>query len=94
MPLVKVTSKRQITIPSALGKELGIEGGDHVEIIREGSYLVVKPVAVVDKEDAWFHSREWQAKEREADRDIAEGRLSDPIETAAQLKAHLKKLKK
>ena len=55
MPLVKVTSKRQITIPSALGKELGIEGGDHVEIIREGSYLVVKPVAVVDKEDAWFH---------------------------------------
>ena len=94
MPLVKVTSKRQITIPSALSKELGIKGGDHVEITRRGSRLVLKPVAVVDKDDAWFYTPEWQAKEREADRDIAEGRLSEPIETAAQLKAHLAKLKK
>ena len=55
---------------------------------------MIKPVAVVAKDDAWFYSPEWQAKEREADADIAAGRLSGPMQTAKDLKAHLAKLKK
>lgn len=93
MPLVKVTSKRQITIPSALSKELGIKSGDHVEVAREGDRLVVKPVLVIDKSEAWFYSKQWQAKERQVDKSIAKGETEGPFDNAKEAIAHLRKKK-
>lgn len=94
MPLVKVSSKRQITLPHSLTKELGIKEGDRLEVAREGDRLVIKPVLVIDKSDAWFHTPEWQAKEREVDEEIARGELGEPIRNAADLQKYFDGLPK
>jgi hypothetical protein len=38
----------------------------------------------IDSEQAWFWTREWQAKEREADEDLADGRVTT-FESADEL---------
>ena len=94
MPLVKVSSKRQITLPQSLTKELGIKEGDRLEVAREGDRLVIKPVMVIDRSDAWFYTPEWQAKEREADEEIARGELGEPIESTEDLQKYFDKIAK
>jgi len=37
------------------------------------------------KDQEWFWSKEWQKGEREADEDIAAGRLSKPFDNAEEL---------
>lgn len=36
---------------------------------------MITPVVVIPREQAWFHSREWQKKEEEVDRQKEEGRI-------------------
>ena len=73
--LVKVTSKRQITLSAALCKRLNITEGDHLrEKVHDGS-IVLEPVAVIDRSQAWFWTPEWQAEERQASADIEADRV-------------------
>lgn len=75
MPLVKIGTRYQVSIPKALAEALALKPGDYVEVDRKGKKLVLIPKAVIDREDAWFWSKEWQKKEREADEDIKAGRV-------------------
>ena len=75
MPLVKVGTRYQISIPKTLAEELALKPGDYVEVDRQGKKLVLIPKVVIDREDAWYWSKEWQKKEREADEDIKAGRV-------------------
>jgi AbrB family looped-hinge helix DNA binding protein len=86
--LVKVKKNYQITIPQALRRRVRLEVGDYVEVeVQEGT-LVIRPVKVVHPDQDHFFTSEWQQKESEADRDIAEGKLAGPFEnTDAALKA-------
>ncbi len=52
------------------------------------------PAKVIPKDQAWFYTPEWQQKEREADEDIARGRISRAFTSGADLIAHLDKLRK
>lgn len=70
MALVKLGARRQVTIPKEIIEQLGIKPGDYVEITRKNRSIVITP-----SEDAWFWSKEWQEKEREADEDIKAGRV-------------------
>ena len=45
------------------------------EVLRFALFL--KTRAKIDIDQAWFWTREWQKKEREADRDLARGRYRD-----------------
>ncbi len=42
----------------------------------DGAAILLEEISVgrIDPEQAWFWTREWQAKEREADDDLAAGR--------------------
>jgi AbrB family looped-hinge helix DNA binding protein len=52
MPLVKVRQAAQITLPAEARKQLRVKVGDYLEAeVREGT-LVLKPVAMVDRETA------------------------------------------
>jgi len=54
-----------------------IEPGDYVELkIVDGS-LLLTPQVLVDKDQAYFWTEEWQTGERQADADIAAGRVVD-----------------
>ena len=55
--------------------------------------MVIVPKAIVDREDAWFWSKEWQEKEREADEAIAKGEVIGPFESANEAIKALKSTK-
>jgi AbrB family looped-hinge helix DNA binding protein len=75
MPLVKVGARHQVTIPKEIVEKLRLKSGDYVEVTLEDSKVIIVPKAIVDREDAWFWSKEWQEKECEADEDIKAGRV-------------------
>lgn len=71
----KVTRHGQVTLPASIRKELGIEEGDIVEISVENERAVLVAKKLIDKSQAYFWTREWQAAEREASEDIKAGRV-------------------
>jgi antitoxin MazE len=71
----KVTRHGQITLPAEIRKKLGIEEGDLIEIEVKDEQAVLIPKKLVDKNQSYFWTKEWQEAEREADRDIKTGRI-------------------
>ncbi len=51
---------------------------------------LAKPMAI-PKNQAWFWTKEWQAMEKEADEDIAAGRVSGPFHTIDDIIASLER---
>jgi len=80
MALVKVKRHSQITIPNEIRRKFKIAEGDYLEIEERNDQLVLKPVKVVHPDEAYFHTKEWQAGEREADKDILEGAVVGPFD--------------
>jgi len=76
MSLVKVGDRHQVTIPIDIFKKFSLNPGDLLEIKEQGDTIVMVPSQVIPKDQAWFHTKEWQAKEAEAEKDIAQGRVS------------------
>jgi len=71
----KVTRHGQITLPASVRKELGVEEGDLVEIEIRDEKAVLIPKKLVDKNQAYFWTKEWQEAEKEASEDIKAGRV-------------------
>jgi len=80
MPLVKVKRYCQITLPSLIRKKFNIDEGDYLEIEEIDGNMVLKPVKVVQSDLAYFYTKEWQEGEKEADKDIAKGRMHGPFD--------------
>jgi AbrB family looped-hinge helix DNA binding protein len=51
MPVVKIRTNRQVTIPKLIFDELGLEEGEFVEVTRKSDHIVIKPKKLVDPED-------------------------------------------
>ena len=51
MPVVKIRTNRQVTVPKAIFDELGLKEGDFVEVSLEGVNIVIKPKRLVALED-------------------------------------------
>ncbi len=49
MPLVQLRAKRQLTLPVDISREMGLNVGDWLEIVRDGDALVLRPKQVVDR---------------------------------------------
>ena len=71
----KVTRHGQITLPAPIRKSLGIEEGDLVEIEVIDEKAVIAPKRLIDKNQAYFWTKQWQAGEKAADEDITAGRI-------------------
>ena len=93
MPLIKVKKNFQVTIPPKLRKTLKIAVGDYLEVEKQESELVLKPVKLVHPDQAYFFSREWQEGERQADEDIAKGEVLGPFENVKDSLTALKTAK-
>lgn len=91
MSLTKLNERGQLTIPAGLRKALHCEPGDYVEVILEGDALKVIPKAVIDKDQAWFWTKEWQEGEREAEKALRGGKMSGIFKTIDELRRHLEK---
>jgi AbrB family looped-hinge helix DNA binding protein len=88
--LTKVTRNGQMTLPAATRRALKIEEGDYIEVRVSGESIVLTPKRLVDKSQAYYWTPGWQAAEREADEDIAAGRVHT-FDNAEDLIANLHK---
>lgn len=77
MPLLQLRRHSQITLPAKIRKDLGLKEGDYIEASIKDGAIILKPKELIDKDQAWFWTKEWQAGEREADEDIRTGRVKE-----------------
>jgi len=89
MALTKVTRNFQVSIPKEIRDKIRIEQGDFIEVSERDGEIVMTPKKLIDADQAWFWTPEWQRSEREADEDIKAGRVSGPFKTIEELKKHL-----
>ena len=92
METIRVRKKHQITLPAAIREAAGVYEGDFLTAeVREDRTIVLRPGRLVDADETFFYTPEWQAAEREADEDIRLGRLSKPM-SATEAIAELHRL--
>ena len=89
MPTARIGPKHQITIPEEIFEQMGLQPGEFLDVQVRGDALYLVPQKLVPRDQAWFWSKEWQEREREADKAISEGELSGPFESADDLLRHL-----
>ncbi len=75
--LIKVTRNGQVTLPASARRQLRVEEGDYMEVRVTEDSIILTPKTLIDKSQAYFWTPEWQAAEREASADIAEGRVQE-----------------
>ena len=54
---------------------MNLQEGDNLDIEIEDDKIIIKPVIVIDRSQAWFWSKEWQKKESEVDKQKNEGKI-------------------
>lgn len=77
-----------VTIPRKLAKD-----DDLVVIPRKEYEKLARIFKVLPKNQWWFWTKDWQEKEKEADRDIKLGRLSGPYQNRRELLRVLRNIK-
>jgi len=75
---VSPQSRGVIALPAALRKRLHLDQpGAQLEFVeRDDGTIEVRGVLPVPADQAWFWTDRWQAMEREADADVAAGRVT------------------
>lgn len=77
MPAIRLRKRGQLTLPEEIRSKFRLEEGDSFDVKVRGREIVLIPYKRVPLDQAWFWTREWQAKEQEADEDLAAGRYKD-----------------
>jgi len=91
MQIAKISPKHQITIPKEAFEKLRLEVGDFLEVDVTEEGLLFIPKKLISKDQAWFWTKEWQTKEKEADEAIEKGDVSGPFKNSKDLVRHLRK---
>lgn len=78
-----------VTIPQEVRDRLDLAEGDQLIVTVEDDRIVLTPTSLIPDDQAWFWTPEWQAKEREADEDLARGEPGTVFETGEDFLAFL-----
>ena len=70
-----MNAEGRLTIPSAIRKELGIEGEASLEVEAVEGVIVMRPAVLAPLEDAWAYEPEHRALLRRAREDARSGRV-------------------
>lgn len=68
-----VRTKGVVTIPQEIRRLVDLNEGDEVIFTVEDGKVVLTPAAIIPRDQAWFWTPQWQAKEAEADAEAAAG---------------------
>ena len=88
--LVKIRKNYQITLPRHLRHKLNLSQGGYLEIEIQNESIVLKPVKVIQPDQEYFYTKQWQEKETEVDDEIRRGDIVGPFDN---VKDALKALK-
>ena len=67
MARTTLRAKGQLTLPDEVRKAANLHEGDLIEVeVTENGEVILRPLATIDRSQAWFWTPEWQAGEREA----------------------------
>ena len=77
MTLTRVKKNFQITLPNQIRRKFNISVGDYIKINEEERKIAIKPVKIIELDQEYFYTKEWQEKEAQADRNLAEGRYKE-----------------
>jgi bifunctional DNA-binding transcriptional regulator/antitoxin component of YhaV-PrlF toxin-antitoxin module len=78
--VAKIGTKHQVVIPQIFFNDLRWGVGDYVEVKKEGNKLVLEAQQLIPKDQAWFWTKEWQEKEKQADIDFETGNVVGPFD--------------
>jgi AbrB family looped-hinge helix DNA binding protein len=87
MSRTTLRAKGQLTLPEEIRAEAHLEEGDLLDAVITAEGILLRPQKVIDATQAWFWTKEWQAGEREADADLAAGRMETFESDEAFIKA-------
>jgi len=75
---VALQGRGTLTIPVEMRRAMHLDqpGALAELVVRDDGVLEVRPKVPVDADQAWFWTERWQQMEREADADIAAGRVT------------------
>ena len=83
-----ITKQGEVTIPEELREKYGLLPGETVVFLEKNGELVLQ---VIDPDQAWYWTKEWQEGEREADEDIRMGRVSRVYDDVEEFIADLRR---
>src|SRR5437899_12822402 len=92
MARMVLRSRGQLTLPEKIRKAARLEQGDLLEAELTTEGILLRPQKVIDPDQAWYWTPEWQAGEREADADLAAGRGSEIFMSGEKFLEALRKL--
>ena len=85
--LTRLTSGGQVTLPKEIRKKTNMQPGDFVEVQLDGEgRIILTPKKLVDANQTYFWTEEWQKGERKADEDLKNGRVKRFKSTADAVK--------
>ena len=73
--IVELRQKSQVTIPADILKALNLKTGDKLEFTVQAGKIILQPMVTVPKDQAWFWTKNWQAAEKEVDKQIKNGKV-------------------
>lgn len=76
LPIRRVRTKGQITLPREVRQAAHVEEGDPVEIEVTPEGILLRPKKLIDSSQAWFWTNSWQRGEAAASEDFAAGRTT------------------
>jgi len=74
--LRKLGKSNQVAIPKEIITVLGLKQDDYIDISVDNNRIILEPKVLVPKDQAYFFTKEWQADELEAEKDIRKGRVT------------------
>ena len=90
MSTTKVTRNFQITIPPKAREVLHLQMGSLVEFVVEGNTIVLRHKMLVDEDQAWFWTSEWQAGEKAVNAAVKKGHTRS-FKNVAAMRRHFEK---
>lgn len=73
--LCKVQRNFQLTIPASIRKKAHLRVGEIVDLEVTDKGILIKPQETIDRDQAWFWSKEWQEEEKKVQKDFRRGKI-------------------
>jgi AbrB family looped-hinge helix DNA binding protein len=81
MKIITMSAGGRLTLPTETRRKLGLSGETELEVVvMDDESVMLRPVVVVPREDAWAYTPEHRALLAKAYADVREGRVSSMSE--------------